>query len=205
MPRTHPSDRWVRARRGGETVVDSRRSLLVWRETGPPYPSFAFPAEDVTGVEATALDDIPGHVAVAWNAVDEWLEDEEPLVAHARDPFKRIDVRRSSRHILIEHEGEVLAESRAPWLLYETHLPVRLYLPAEDVHLERLQPSATRTRCAYKGEAEHYAHNGTDVAWIYREPIFDAPPIKDRIGFYGERVDTTIDGERQERPITPWS
>jgi uncharacterized protein (DUF427 family) len=200
VPRTHPSDRWIRARRGGETVVDSRRAQLVWRDR--PYPFFAFPAADVHGVESTPLDEVPGHVAVAWDAVDEWLEDEEPLLAHARDPFARIDVRRSSRHVVIEHEGEVIADSRTPLLLYETGLPVRYYLPAEDVR--NLEPSPTRTRCAYKGEAEHLSHNGTDVAWVYRDPVFDAPPIKDRIGFYAERVEMTVDGERQERPRTPW-
>jgi len=201
VPRTHPSDRWIRARRGGETVVDSRGALLVWRDR--PYPFFAFPAPDVRGVESTPLDDVPGYVTVGWDSVDEWLEDEEPLLAHARNPFARIDVRHSSRHVVIEHEGEVIADSLTPLLLYETGLPVRYYLPAEDVR--NMEPSPTRTRCAYKGEAEHLSHNGTDVAWVYRDPLFDAPPIKDRIGFYAERVDLTIDGERQERPRTPWS
>jgi uncharacterized protein (DUF427 family) len=201
VPRTHRSDRWVRAQRGGKTVVDSRRALLVWRDR--PYPSFAFPTEDVRGVESTPLEDIPGHVAVAWNAVDAWLEDDEPLVAHARDPFSRIDVRHSSRHVVIEHEDEVIADSHAALLLYETGLPVRFYLPPEDVR--KLEPSPMRTRCAYKGEAEHFSHNGTDVAWVYRDPLFDAPPIKDRIGFYTERVDLVVDGERQERPHTQWS
>lgn len=201
MPRTHPSDRWIRARRGGETVVDFRRALLVWRDR--PYPFFAFPAQDARGVESTPLDDIPGHVAVAWEAVDEWLDEEEPLVAHARDPSARIDVRHSSRHVVIEHEGELIAESRSPLLLFETGLPVRYYLPSEDVR--NLKPSPTRTRCAYKGEAEHFSHNGIDVAWVYSDPVFDAPPINDWIGFYTERVDLTVDSERQERPRTQWS
>lgn len=173
----------------------------MWRDR--PYPFFAFPADDVRGVESQPIDDVPGHVAVAWDAVDEWLDDDEPLVAHARDPFHRIDVRHSSRHVLIEHEGEVIAESRRPLLLYETGLPLRFYLPAEDVR--GLTPSPTRTRCAYKGEAEHLSHAGTDVAWVYPEPLFDAPPIGGLIGFYGERVDLIVDGERQERPLTPWS
>lgn len=55
------------------------------------------------------------------------------------------------------------------------------------------------------GEAEHFSHNGIDVAWVNRDPVFDAPPIKDWIGFYTERVDLTVDGVRQERPRTQWS
>lgn len=111
-------------------------------------------------MEWTPLDDVPGHVAVAWEAVDEWLDEEELLVAHAHDPFTRIDVRRSSRHVVIEHEGELIADSRSAVLLFETGFPVRYYLPSEDVR--DLEPSPTRTRCAYKGEAEHFS----TTAWM---------------------------------------
>ena len=205
MPRTHPSPKWIRALKDGVTVVDSRRALCVWRDPGPPYPVYAFPAADVTGVEAAPLDDVPDHVTVRWDAVDEWLEDDEPLVAHARDPFARIDVRRSSRHVVIEHDGEAIADSRRPLLLYETGLPVRCYLPVEDVRMDLLEPSATVTQCAYKGTASHHAHRGVDVAWVYPEVLFDGPPVAGLAGFYDERLDITVDGERQQRPDTPWS
>ena len=201
--RSHPTPKWIRGWKGAEVVVDSRRALVVWREPGPPYPiGYAFPPADVRSVETTPFDD---RVLIEWDAVDQWLEDDEPLVGHIRDPFRRIDVRPSSRHVVIEHEGELLADSRRPWVLYETGLPARFYLPGDDVRLDRLQPSSTRTTCAYKGHAAHFAHGGADVAWVYRNPLFDAPPVKDRIAFYDERVDVTIDGERQERPQTMWS
>lgn len=198
-----PIDKWIRARVGGRTVVDSRRPVCVWRDR--PYPFYAFPAEDVEGVEVTPVEEVPGHVAVAWDAADEWLADEERLHGHARDPFHRIDVVRSARHVVIEHEGERLADSRRPLLLYETGLPVRCYLPPEDVRLDRLQPSETRSTCAYKGHASHLAHAGTDVAWTYPEPLFDAPPVAGLIAFYDERVDITVDGERRGRPRTEWA
>ena len=203
--RKHPSPKWIRARKGEDTVVDSRRVLLVWRSPGRPYPSFAFPAEDVAPGVGEPISDLPGHVFVQWGSVDAWFEDDEPLLAHARDPFARIDVRRSSRHVVVEHRGERLAESRSPWLLYETGLPVRTYLPAEDVALDRLEASPTRTACAYKGHADQFRHGGVDVAWIYRDPLFDAPPVKGRIAFYDERVDVWVDGERMERPRTEFS
>ena len=202
MPRTHPIDKWIRARKDGRTVVDSRRAVCVWRDR--PFPFYAFPAEDVDGIASTPVDEAPGHVTIPWGAVDEWLADEERLVGHARDPFHRLDTIHSSRHVVIEHDGEVLADSRRPLLLYETSLPVRCYLPAEDVHVDRLQPSETRTTCAYKGHADHLSHGGTDVAWSYPEVLFDGPPVAGRIAFYDERVDVTVDGERQARPLTEW-
>lgn len=201
--RSHPTPKWIRARKGDEVVIDSRHAVIVWDDPGPPYPiAYAFPPGDVGTVETTPFDDL---VLVSWDAVEQWLEDDEPLIGHIRDPFRRIDVRPSSRHVVIEHEAELLADSRHPWALYETNLPTRFYLPPEDVRMDRLQASSTRTTCAYKGHAEHFAHAGVDVAWVYRHPLFDAPPVKDRIAFYNERVDMTIDGDRQERPQTMWS
>jgi uncharacterized protein (DUF427 family) len=186
MPRSHPIDKWIRARRDGRTVVDSRRVVCVWRDR--PYPVYAFPAEDVDGIAATPAPEVPGHVTVAWHDADEWLADEEPLLQHARDPFARIDVVHSSRRVVVEHAGERLADSTRPLLLYETGLPVRFYLPSEDVRTDLLQPSPTQTACAYKGHAEHLAHAGEDVAWRYPDPLFDAPPIAGLIAFYDDRV-----------------
>jgi len=54
-------------------------------------------------------------------------------VGHPRDPFHRIDVLASSRHVRLELDGQVLAESSRPMLLFETMLPVRYYLPREDI------------------------------------------------------------------------
>ena len=204
MARTHSIDKWIRARKDGRIVVNSRRVMCVWRDR--PYPFYAFPAEDVDGVASTPVEEVPGHVRVEWGDVDEWLADDETLYAHARDPFARIDLVRSSRHVVVEHEGVLLAESRRPLLLYETGLPVRTYLPPEDVRAGLLEPSETRTACAYKGHAEHLAHGGVDVAWRYPEPVFDAPPIKGLIAFYDERVDAVeVDGEVQPKPQTRWA
>ena len=126
-------------------------------------------------------------------------------MAHARDPHKRVDVVPSSRHVRVEVDGELLAESRRPLLLFETSLPVRYYLPPEDVRTDRLAPSASSTACAYKGEASYWALDGRDVAWYYRRPLREAAEVTDRVAFFNERVDITVDGERLERPVTPWS
>ncbi len=89
----------------------------------------------------------------------------------------------------------MLADSRRPLLLYETGLRTRTYLPAEDVRTDLLEPSDTRSTCAYKGHAEYLAHRGNDVARRYPDPLFDAPPVRGLIAFYDESVDLTISDE----------
>jgi uncharacterized protein (DUF427 family) len=155
--------------------------------------------------------DLEGYVELDFDAFDQWLEEDEPIVSHPRDPFHRIDVRRSSRSVVVERDGTVLAESTRPRLLFETNLPVRTYLPREDVHLDRLVPSASRTACAYKGRTSSYwavereGRRPLDVAWSYEHPLPDAVEIAGLVAFFDERVDVVVDGERKERPTTPWS
>jgi uncharacterized protein (DUF427 family) len=154
--------------------------------------------------------DLEGYVELDFDAF-EWLEEDEPIVSHPRDPFHRIDVRRSSRSVVVEHEGTVLAESTRPLLLFETNLPMRSYLPREDVRLDRLRPSDTGTSCAYKGTTSSYwaverPDGGmVDVAWSYEHPLPDMREIAGLIAFFDERVDVVLDGVRRERPSTPWS
>jgi uncharacterized protein (DUF427 family) len=149
--------------------------------------------------------DLADYVILEFNAF-EWREEDEPIVSHPHDPFSRIDVLRSSRHVRVESDGRLLAESSRPLLLFETLLPVRFYLPREDVAV-RLDHSDTVTYCAYKGRASYYSvlDGPKDVAWTYHEPLHDAEPVRDRICFFDERVDVIVDGERRGRPVTPWS
>jgi uncharacterized protein (DUF427 family) len=149
--------------------------------------------------------DLSDYVILEFNAF-EWREEDEPIVSHPHDPFSRIDVLRSSRHIRIEYDGSLLAESKRPMLLFETLLPVRFYLPREDV-VVRLDHSDTVTYCAYKGRASYYSVSDgpKDIAWTYHEPLHDAEPVRDRICFFDERLDVIVDGERRDRPVTPWS
>jgi uncharacterized protein (DUF427 family) len=198
--------RWVRGRLGGETVVDSKRVRLVYPE-GQKIPRYAFPEEDVRleAVPPEAVTRHDGLVEVDFDALDEWLEEEQRQVGHAPDPFKRIDVRPSSRHVRVSIGGRLVAESRRTKALFETGLPTRWYIPREDV-LADLEPSDHRTVCAYKGFPDHYDVAGEEaVAWCYPDPLHDAEPVKGMIAFYDERVDVEVDGEAQERPATQWS
>jgi uncharacterized protein (DUF427 family) len=149
--------------------------------------------------------ELAGYVVLDFRGFDAWYEEEERNHAHPRDPFHRIDILHSTRHVVVQADDETLADSRRPHLLFEPPLPVRYYLPPEDVRLDRLAPSATATACAYKGHASYWALDGRDVAWYYAAPLREAAEITGRIAFFNERVDIIVDGERLERPVTPWS
>jgi uncharacterized protein (DUF427 family) len=150
--------------------------------------------------------DLDGYVLLDFAGFDEWFEEDERNLAHPRDPFHRVDIVHSSRHVRVEVDGVVVAESGSAHLLFEPPLPVRYYFPLDDVRTELLESSDLLTRCAYKGEASYFSVAGQpDVAWGYREPLRDSAEITGRIAFFNERVDIYVDGEVQERPVTPWS
>ena len=148
---------------------------------------------------------LAGYVIVEFAGFDAWYEEDERNLAHPRDPFHRIDIVHGSRHVRIERDGRLLAESSAPYLLFEPPLPVRYYLAAEDVRRDLLRPSDKRSFCAYKGQASYWSLDGEDVAWTYVEPLREAAEVAGRIAFFNERVDVVVDGARMERPVTPWS
>jgi uncharacterized protein (DUF427 family) len=149
--------------------------------------------------------DLAGYVTFDFSAFT-WREEDEPIVSHPHDPFKRIDTLASSRQVRIEWEGRLLAESARPLLLFETLLPIRFYLPRADITVD-LEPSDTISDCAYKGRASYLSVPGgpADIAWTYHHPLREAEPIRDLVAFFNERVDVVVDGQRRQRPITPFS
>lgn len=153
---------------------------------------------------------LSGHVAFDWNAMDAWFEEDEQVYKHARDPYHRVDVASSSRHVRVEIAGETVAETRQPHLLFETGLPTRYYLPKLDVRMELMSPTDTSSVCPYKGTASYLSATvgGTtvaDVAWYYEHPIVECPKIENLVCFFNEKVDIHVDGELLERPQTQWS
>jgi uncharacterized protein (DUF427 family) len=136
------SPKWIRGRLDGEIVVDSRHPRLLHEHDR--LPVFWFPREDVRtellGEHVHGSDEplLEGLVRVDWDAVDEWLEEEERLVGHPRDPYSRIDVRDTSRHVRVTIAGETVGESRRTKVLFEAGLPERWYFPREDVRMDLL-------------------------------------------------------------------
>jgi len=234
------SERWVRVRVGGRLLADTRRPLVVWEpgQAIPHYCFPAVdvdrslleaegrPATD--GVRERVWDlrhagqagegaawsyadpDLSEYLALRWDAADEWWEEEERLFAHVRDPYHRVDVRTSSRHVRVSLDGTLVADSRRPRLLFETGLPARYYLPPDDVRTDLLESSQLRTACPYKGIASYWsvrtpAGVTPDVVWSYPDPEPGLPQVKGLLCFFNERVDLEVDGELLARPQTQWS
>jgi len=149
-------------------------------------------------------------VRVKWDAMDEWLEEDEPVYVHPRDPYKRIDILASSQHVHVVVDGVTVADSRQPRILFETGLPPRYYLPPPDVRMDLLVPTDSVTRCPYKGDAAWWSlqvdgRGYDDLAWMYRAPTPESQKIAGLVAFYNERVDLYLDGALQERPQTPFA
>lgn len=150
------------------------------------------------------------HFAFKWDEMDAWFEEDQQVFVHARDPYTRVDVLPSSRHVRVEVEGVRVAESLRPYLLFETGLPTRYYLPRLDVRMDLLEPSDTHTVCPYKGTASYYSLRigdrlYRDLIWTYPDPVPECPKIANLLAFFNEKVDLIVDGELQARPKTVWS
>jgi uncharacterized protein (DUF427 family) len=199
------SPRWIRGRLGDRTVVDSKRVRML-HEAGR-LPVWLFPEEDVRTelIPGAALQRRHGLIEVDFAALDEWLEEDERQIGHPRDPYHRIDIRRTSRQVRVSIGGRLVADTSRALVLFETGLPPRWYIPREDVRAE-LAPSEHTTVCAYKGQASHWSAAGEEaIAWSYEEPLHEALPVRGLVAFYDERVDLELDGELRERPRTQWS
>lgn len=192
----------------GPPVLDPRTAFSRHTTTGTPLsitvggtslPGAAFRADEPA---------LAGYILLDFDAFD-WQEDDESIIGHPRDPFHRVDIRRSSRQVAVQIDGFTLAETSRAEVLYETFLPPRMYIPPEDVRFDALEPSTTTTVCPYKGQASYFSYpnspKGKDIAWQYDSRFPDASQIHGLVCFFNERVDLVIDGEQQDKHVTPWT
>ncbi|HET6987086.1 MAG TPA: DUF427 domain-containing protein [Kribbella sp.] len=228
---TAPVPRRVRATLDDRVVLDTRDAIYLWEF--PPYPQYYIPLADVadgvltdTGETKTFEHGVArvhtagsgkawvydegvakDRVRFQWDALDSWFEEDEEVFVHPRNPFARCDAIRSGRHVKVELDGKVLAESSSTVIVFETGLPPRYYFPRTEVNFEHLTASDTRSACPYKGRTTDYWSVGDrpDLAWAYDFPTAPLLPISGLVAFFNEKVDLIIDGERMARPITPFS
>lgn len=171
-------------------VVTERRTLT--------RAARRFPASPVAA--------LAGRVRLDWDAMDEWLEEDELIYTHPRNPYTRVDILASSRHVQVVVDGVTVAESSRPRLLFETGAPTRYYLPLPDLRLDLLHPSGTKTHCPYKGTAEYWSlevdgRTHEDLVWMYRSPLPESQAIAGLACFYNERVTLYVDGlAEKQRP-----
>ncbi|GAA3058580.1 DUF427 domain-containing protein [Streptomyces glomeratus] len=124
------------------------------------------------------------------------------------EPGHRVVAVRSAQTVRVTIDGRPVSSSTRPVLVHETGLPVRYYLPPQDVDLTLFEPSDTRTTCPYKGEATYWSFHGgdgtapvrTDVAWAYPDPIDSVPEIKGYLSFYDDVAEIEVTGDAPEAP-----
>ena len=156
----------------------------------------------------STIDQLTGTARFEWDALDSWFEEDEEVFVHPRNPYTRVDALRSTRHVQIELDGIVLAESSSPVMVFETGLPTRYYFNRTEVNFRHLVATDTVTSCPYKGMTGGYWSVSIgdvlhpDLAWAYDFPTRQLLPITGLISFYNEKVDVVIDGERETRPTT---
>lgn len=178
------------ARRHGLALGDQSRPGVAW-----VYGEDALPA-------------LADTVRFDWDALDCWLEEDEEIFVHPRNPYTRVDAVRSNRAVRLELDGLLLAESTAPVMLFETGLPTRYYLDRTAVNVEYLVPTDTVSSCPYKGNTSGCwcVRTGStvhpDLAWADDFPTCQLQPIAGLIAFYNEKVDVLLDGRPLPRPVT---
>jgi uncharacterized protein (DUF427 family) len=155
-------------------------------------------------LEESTFPDLRDTIRLDWDAMDAWFEEDEQVFTHPRDPYTRVDILPSSRHVRVEVDGVTVAETSKPTLLFETNLPTRYYLPKTHVRMDLLTPTDSASHCPYKGRAEYWSlrlgdvvHD--DIAWSYRTPLPESQKIAGLVAFYAERVDLHVDGELLSR------
>jgi len=157
--------------------------------------------------ESSPIQELRGLIRLDWDAMDAWFEEDEEVFTHARNPYTRVDILHSSRRVQVQIGGVTVADSASPWLLFETGLPVRYYLPRTHVRMDLLELGDGVTHCPYKGQAQSWSVRIDDtlhenLAWSYPTPLPESEAIAGLMAFYNEKLDILLDGVQQERPST---
>jgi len=138
---------WYNVRAGGQTAPRS-----AWQHTALP----AHAAE------------LQAHVAFAWRAMEAFYEEDERIVGHAADSYHRIDIRQSSRNLVVRLHDRVVADTTQPLLLYESGFAPRWYVPRDDIDEPALTPVEHQTFCTYKWLCSYYDIDDAHLAaWWY--------------------------------------
>ena len=150
---------------------------------------------------------------VPWEAADRWLEEDEEIIVHPHDPYHRIEVLRSSRLVRVLVDGEPVAETSRPRILFETGLPPGTTWREMTSAWSRWSRSTSRpgAREERLGDVlgrryDQWARAGGRLE--LPEPLREGELVQlDLLCFFQERseIAVEVDGVVAETPPTPWS
>jgi uncharacterized protein (DUF427 family) len=139
--------------------------------------------------------ELRARVAFAWAAMEAFYEEDERIVGHAADSYHRIDIRQTSRSLIVRHHDRVIADTRRPLVLYESGFAPRWYIPRADVDESSLTHVEPQTFCPYKGLCSYYDIGDARLgAWSYRDAYSEVSRISDLVSFEPEIVSVQLDG-----------
>jgi uncharacterized protein (DUF427 family) len=162
-------------------VAGRKTNHAAWRYTAPPG-------------YAAVLD---GRVAFAWRAMDAFYEEDERIVGHAADAYHRIDIRSTSRHLVVREGDRIVAETRRPLALYESGFAPRWYVPRDDIDESSLKAVEGQTFCPYKGLASYYdIGDRKRAAWCYINAWPEVGRVSNLVSFEPDKIDVYLDGRQ---------
>jgi uncharacterized protein (DUF427 family) len=140
---------------------------------------------------------LEGRVAFAWRAMDAFYEEDERIVGHAADFYHRIDIRSTSRHLVVRDGDQVIADTQQPLALYESGFAPRWYVRREDIAESFLRPVEAQTFCPYKGLASYYdIGDRKRAAWSYVNAWTEVARVRNLVSFEPDKIDVFLDGEQ---------
>ena len=182
-----PSERTTQHRDLGPTkwfVVgagDQETPRAAWEHTA--LPAYASELQD--------------HVAFAWRAMDAFYEEDERILGHAADQYHRIDIRQTSRRLVVRGGEQPIAGSTRPLVLYESGFAPRWYVPRGDVDESALTPNRLQTFCPYKGVCSYYdIGDAQRAAWSYRDAFTEVTRVSEFISFEPDKITVLLDDQQ---------
>jgi len=141
--------------------------------------------------------ELQGRVAFAWPAMDAFYEEDERILGHATDGYHRIDIRQTSRKIVVRYGDRIIADTRRPLALYESGFAPRWYVPRADVDESALTLVGHQTFCPYKGLCSYYdIADARRAVWSYRDAYPEVGRISDLLSFEPDIVSVQLDGKQ---------
>jgi uncharacterized protein (DUF427 family) len=145
----------------------------------------------------TYASELQARVAFAWMAMDGFYEEDERIVGHAADSYHRIDIRQTSRTLVVRHRDRIIADTKRPLVLYESGFAPRWYVVRADIDESALVLVQQQTFCPYKGMCSYYdIDDARRAAWSYREAYPEVGRISDLVSFEPDVVSVQLDGTR---------
>ncbi|WP_036001785.1 DUF427 domain-containing protein [Paraburkholderia caribensis] len=140
---------------------------------------------------------LKGRVAFAWRAMDAFFEEDDRILGHAADPYHRIDIRDTSRRLVVRHGEQIIAETSRPVVLYESGFAPRWYVPRADVNESTITTVTHQSFCPYKGICSYFDIGEAKLAaWSYPQPYKEVERISGMVSFEADRVEVVLDGQR---------